>query len=172
MENRRRILVQQSDTLLSILFIGIGTASTGFLAALLSLNFYANVIIHRNNAFMPSNIGLLYIAASLASLMVGSSMWWYFITKSDSVTLKRGIIVGVMASAITHPVTWIFAELITYISSSPILTGFTLENPFDAVFTAFFISMFSLLFVGWLTALIGGIAGALFITMQRADEQV
>ena len=38
------------------------------------------------------------------------------------------------------------------------------------IFVALFVSMFSLFYVGWLTALVGGVAGALFIRAQRADE--
>ncbi len=165
----RPIPIQRSDTILSALFTGICAASTGFLAAFLSLNFYFNIVIHRNSAIIP-NIGLFYGAATLAALLTGSFMWWYFVTKPGRHTLKQGIMVGVIASIIAHPVAWLLAGFITYLGNIPLFTGFVIRSLFDVLFVALFVSMFSLLYVGWLTALVGGVAGALFIRAQHADE--
>jgi hypothetical protein len=166
---RHPISVQRSDTVLSILFTGICAASTGFLAAFLALNFYFKIVIHENNIAIP-NIWQFYGAATLAALLTGSFMWWHFVTKPGQYTLKQGIMVGIITSIIAHPVAWLLAGLITYFGNVPFFTGFIINSPFDVLFVALFVSMFSLLYVGWLTALVGGIAGALFIRAQRADE--
>jgi hypothetical protein len=46
-----------------------------------------------------------------------------------------------------------------------------LSRHLNSIVVALFASMFSLLYVGWLIALVGEVEVALFITMQRADEQ-
>jgi hypothetical protein len=164
------ILVQRSDTIIATLFAGICAASTGFIAAFLSLKFYLGIIIHEDTTAMQSHLWLFYVSATAAALLVGLFMWWRFAIKSGRYTMKQGARIGFATSIIAHPITWLFATLITYFSGLPLL-GIKISGAGDILLITIVASYQSLLYVGWLTALIGSIVGALFMRAQRTDER-
>jgi hypothetical protein len=107
----------------------------------------------------------LLVCASLAALLAGLPAWWLFIVRPRRATILSGVVVGIGISITAHPFMWMFIILFEEIeepSWNPLLqllSSFSLELLYTE---------FSLLFVGWITAAIGGVAGGLLIYLQRA----
>jgi hypothetical protein len=104
-----------------------------------------------------SGSAFFYVAAPLATLLVGLPAWYRWIVVREHATIKRGLWVGAVSSLAAHPIMWTLF-LFTYPWSQ---LGQSLEAwPF--------IAFFSLLFAGWITTPIGALAGVLLICLQRA----
>lgn len=154
-----RFSPQPSDTWYTLLCVGMGAALAGFSAAFLALNTHFT---------MPSDKEFFYVAAALASLLIGPLFWWLFIIKPHRITLRRGIIIGMLGSVVAHPLTWFLAELMVYSTGRSTWMGSTLVNPpLVALFGSLVYSVFSLVYVGWFTTLLGAIAGGVLIYAQR-----
>jgi len=78
---------------------------------------------------------------------------------------------GVVGSVLIHPLTWFFAMIFSDLAAMrTIAGGFILDNPFThplELFAGRFVyAPFSLVIVGWITILIGGISGGLIASLQ------
>ncbi len=106
---------------------------------------------------------LLYLSAALASLLVGPFFWWLIVLRSRRITPGRGAWVGVVGSLVAHPLTWLLAIRLNALLSG---RGFLyleperVSSPGDVLLSVAFFSWYSLILMGWFTALIGGLAGA------------
>lgn len=106
---------------------------------------------------------LLYLSAALTSLLVGPFFWWLIVLRPRSITPGRGAWVGVAGSLVAHPLTWLLAIRLNALLSG---RGFLyreperLSSPGDVLLSVAFFSWYSLILMGWFTALIGGLAGA------------
>lgn len=104
-----------------------------------------------------------YATAAFSGLLLGPSLWWRFIIKPCQLTVKRGVWVGILGSILAHPLTWFLLTLL-----SLFIEGFTPENIASKLaWGFFFLPLISLITVGWLTTLIGGLAGAIVANLQR-----
>src|SRR5258708_261240 len=146
-----RFFSQPSDTRYTLFFVVIGASLAGFSAAFLSLNFLPAL-----SAFPDKE--LFYAAAALASLLIGPLFWWFFIIKPNRMTMRRGIVVGILGSIAAHPLTWFLAELMAYFMGRHTWMGSVLVNPpLVALLGSPIYSVLSLVYAGWLTMFIGGI---------------
>ncbi|HEY7126476.1 MAG TPA: hypothetical protein VH540_21225 [Ktedonobacterales bacterium] len=100
--------------------------------------------------------------AAFASLLVGPFFWWLIVIRPRHLTAGSGAWVGVAGSLSAHPLTWLLAFGISYLTGSrgvlflePGLSGLP-----TVFLSAVFYSYFSLIYVGWLTTPIGALAGA------------
>jgi hypothetical protein len=145
-----------------LLVIGMILASE--IAAICSINF-----IYRDISTSWQSWSTFLIAAPLAALLVGLPAWWLYVIQAENITIKRGIIVGCLSSIAAHPVMW------TIVSVSDFLWHtFTHQlNPglFSNMGILLPTILISLLYTGWITTIVGGIAGALLICLQRALTQ-
>ena len=99
------------------------------------------------------------LPACLAGLLAGWFFWGLFIVKPRRATLGRGVLLGVLSSLLAHPLTWLLIWLASTIPSMSI------QMRFDEVIWN---TVISWEWVGWITALIGGTAGGLLLSCQRA----
>lgn len=105
------------------------------------------------------------LAAALSSLLIGPLFWWLFHIRPHRFTLRRGILVGSGGSLVAHPLTWLLAMVVGSLSGINTLLGQPLRelvpamkdpNLIGEVLVSLFLSIYSLILVGWITALVGG----------------
>jgi hypothetical protein len=105
----------------------------------------------------------LYFGATVAALLSGQFFWWCFIVRPRHLTLERGAWVSAVSSLAAHPFAWLFA-LLAQVVSGGTGTNVMVLPPEPSVLTILIyaggLSLASLIFVGWFTALLGGAAGA------------
>jgi hypothetical protein len=104
----------------------------------------------------------LYFGAAVAALLSGQVLWWCFVVRPRHLTPERGMWVGAVSSLAAHPFAWLFALLAQWVTSGTSANAWTLP-PEPSVITVLIYaggySVYSLIFVGWFTAVIGGLAG-------------
>lgn len=155
-------LPKPSPTWLILSCVGIGAALVGFGAAFLSLALLAS------STSLPDREPFS-VAAALATLLITPLCWWCFIIKPNRLTLRRGIGIGILCSVAAHPLTWFLAGLIVSFTGRSAVMGLPMNTPYDVLFVGPIIyTGASLVLVGWLTGLVGGIAGGVLISAQRA----
>ena len=74
-----------------------------------------------------------------------------------------------------HPLTWYLLYLWVYLTDAHLedgLINIQVANPLESVGFSFFYACYSLLFVGWITALIGGVLGGGFACAYRLWARV
>jgi hypothetical protein len=156
----RRSLFGRSDLWYTLFVVGIVAALAGFGAAVLVLQ-----LLGPQGGWMRHAPLVIPLAAALASLLLGPSFWWRLISKPRALTVLRGISCGVLSSLVAHPLTWC------------LVTAFYALTNTDHVATSLGVLLFvaglldfplaSLISLGWFTALIGGVTGAILVVIQR-----
>lgn len=101
-------------------------------------------------------LGPFSFFAGLSALLLGPYLWWCLIIKPRHLTVKRGIGVGVLGSLLAHPLAWFLTALPSF---QTMYFAYYLEMAIP-------LSLASLILAGWLTALIGGVAGAVVAKLQ------
>lgn len=156
---------RRSDVVFSLALVGIGAAGAGAGTAYLS--------VHLAVRMPPTDSWLLYVAAPLAALLIGPLFWWRFLLKPNRLTLQRGIAVGLLGSVVAHPLTWYLANLLAFLLGRPTGgMGVLVMNPLLDLVGCLVIAPFSLLYAGWLTALLGGVIGGSFTWAYRSCPRV
>jgi hypothetical protein len=102
----------------------------------------------------------LYVNAPLAALLSGISLWWFLIVRPRRATIVRGLLVGMLASALAHPLLFLILPVL-WIGPQQFLL-----IPSMLTWT-----IYSLIFGGWITIPIGGFLGLLLIFLQRTLTQ-
>jgi hypothetical protein len=160
-ENMSRLFLHVKDTWFKLCAIGIGAALAGLGTALIALN----------TPFSFTSLSdkpLFYLGATLASLLIGPLFWWFFILKPDRTTLCRGIVIGMLGSFAAHPLAWFIGDLMAYLMGRQLWMGSTfVDSPLAALLGSPFYAVFSLIYVGWITTLAGGVVGGMFVSAQR-----
>jgi hypothetical protein len=161
------------------MLIGIGAVLASEIATVLSLAFLffwgpAPFIL----TGMSSGLVIYLVAAPLACLLAGWLIWWLFILRPRRATVRRGILFGALSSIVAHPLMWGFASLPLGIVGAPLMWEFPPPlqwvNHFGMMIRLGEILQFSLgslLYVGWITLVVGGAAGGLLISFQRTLTQ-
>src|SRR5579859_1709035 len=152
-----------------LLLVGSVAALSAYVSSLLFLT------LGSSNIEASLQGGWLLILASVFAAVINSVwVWWKLIIKPLHVTIGRGIGAGVLSSIIAHPLMWVFLFLFSYSFTGGYLlfgnNGSSLgqvQNLLQVIGGVLICSALSLLFVGWLTALVGGAGGAMLILMQR-----
>ena len=145
------------DVWYSLLLVGAGAALAGLAAASLALGF----------AGMP--IAEFYLAAPLAAALLVPGLWWWAIIKPGRLSVRRGIGVGVLGACLAHPLAWYIALVLAFLGGEPTIASINVTNPVQALFASLVLAGFSLLYVGWITALVGGAAGGLVSLLQSVS---
>ncbi len=147
---------RRSDIWQTLLLVGICSAIAGYGAAWLSFKFYT----------ANTDVGMIYPAAPLAALLIGPLFWWRSIMKVRRLSIRRGIVVGILSSIAAHPLTWFLAMLLALLNGSPTVAGVLIFNPLVALGNSLVLSLFSMIEVGSITVLVGGITGGLMAGLQ------
>jgi hypothetical protein len=149
----------------SLVLIGIGAAVVAAASAYVG--------VHLAVSIPPADSWLFYLAAPLAALLIAPLFGWLFLLRPNRLTLRRGIVVGVLGSVAAHPFTWYLANLLAYLTGMHTGgMGFLVMNPLLDLVGCLVIAPFSLLYVGWLTALLGGVMGGGFTWAYRSCPRV
>jgi hypothetical protein len=149
----------------SLLLVGVGAALAGLAATAVALRFVGR---------LPADYyAVFYLTAPLAALLVGPSLWWWAIIKPGRLSVRRGIGVGVLAASLAHPLAWYIALVLTLLMGERTIGGITggvnVNNPVQDVFASLVLAGFSLIYVGWITALIGGVGGGVVALLQSVS---
>lgn len=156
------------DVLYTLLLVGVGAACVGLVAVFFALAFYQATLSWQNGReAVLSDVGVLYLAASLASLLIGPCLWWRMVIKTDRLSVRRGVTIGILGGIIAHPLTWYLANLFAFLLGQKTIVGLSLViNPIQDLVGSLLLSLVSLLLVGWITVLVGGVAGGLIAWLQ------
>ncbi len=142
------------DVWYSLLLVGGGAALAGLAAASLALWF----------AGMP--MAEFYLAAPLAAALLGPGLWWWAIIKPGRLSIHRGMGVGVLCACLAHPLAWYIVLVLAFLRGEPTIASINVANPVQDLFASLVLAGFSLIYVGWITALVGGAAGGLISLLQ------
>ena len=91
------------------------------------------------------------------------------IVKPGRLSLRRGIAVGALAAIIAHPCVWYVALVLAFLTGQPTVAGILVNNPLQNVVAAVFLGTVSLIYTGWLTALVGGAVGGVIALLQSVS---
>ena len=107
------------------------------------------------------NYRWLYMGAALSAAFVGPLMWWLLYRRDQTASQGRGIAAGMIAALLCHPFVWASALLF----SQALGVGNFMWLAKDQI-TAYhplalvgLLSLMSLLYMGWITVIIGGVGG-------------
>jgi hypothetical protein len=159
---------KRSDVWYTLLLVGVVAALVSFVAAILALkSLYPGGAWQNWWATIPPDFTTFPLIASLASALLGPALWWRMIIKPGRLSVRRGIAVGALAGIIAHPIVWYAALALAYLTGRPtVATTILVTNPLQDLLSAIVLAIFSVLFVGWLTALIGGVVGGVIALLQ------
>jgi hypothetical protein len=138
----------------SLLLVGASAALAGLTATAVALRFVGS---------SPADYyAVCYLTAPLAALLLGPSLWWWAIIKPGRLSSLRGIGVGVLGAGLAHPLAWYIALALTFLMQERTIGGINggvnVSNPAQDLFASLVLAGFSLISVGWITALIGGLS--------------
>ena len=154
---------KRSDVWYSLLLVGGGAALAGLAAVILALQFYGTSY--------GTQVAVFYLAAPLAAALLGPCLWWWAIIKPDRLSVRRGIGTGVLGASLAHPLAWYIALVLAFFTREQTVAGLLVFNPFNPLqdlLAPLFLAPFSLIYVGWITALVGGVAGGAIALLQSA----
>lgn len=140
-----------------LIWVGIAAVIAGIFALGCSLWLFRDT---------PGDWGVMVYSAPLAAAMSMALLWWRFFSRGRPVTMLRGVGVGVLASLLAHPLAWLLAIVLAYIADQRGSLGEPVVNPLQGIPVALLYSLFSLVLVGWLTALLGAAGGGLLAYLQ------
>lgn len=158
---------KRSDIWYSLLLVGAGAALAGLAATLVALRFMRVQLSLQNGVeTIPSGMAVFSVAAPLAAALLGPCLWWWAIIKPGRLSVRRGIGIGVLGSILAHPLAWYAALVLAYLTGQTTVAGLLVTNPLLDLLGAVILAPFSLLWVGWITALVGGVAGGMIALLQ------
>lgn len=157
---------KRSDVWYTLFLVGIVAALASFVAAILAIRLIWATTSPDYGATIRPDYRVLLLAASLASAAIGPALWWWMIIKPGRLSVRRGICVGALAGSIAHPIVWYVALVLAFLTGQPTVAGILVTNPLQDLLSAIVLALVSLLFVGWLTALIGGAVGGVIALLQ------
>lgn len=135
------------------LLMSLGIVFAAEIAAALSLLFLTIVTPLSFNGNPPLVLlGLIFflVVVPVVGLLVGLPTWWRFVARPRRFIRRRGVFLGMLCGLVAHPLVWI--------CMLPALGfSFLLVLP---------VSILSLVYVGWITAAVGGIAGGVLMHLQ------
>jgi hypothetical protein len=141
-------------------FLIIGIILASEIAAICSINF-----LYHGLSISWQNWSTILIAAPLAALLVGLPVWSLYVIQAKKVTIKRGIAVGSLCSIAAHPIMWMIISISNFLLY---IFKHQLDPNLPSGSGVLITTLFSLIYVGWITTIVGGIAGALLICLQHA----
>ena len=116
------------------------------------------------------SVSPLLVTSPFAGLLVGLPCWWLLIERPKRATIRRGVVLGALSSIVAHPLIWTLVTMLSPILGGGWTTGSGLLQNIQYVVL---FSLVGLIYGGWITAAVGGAAGALLIQLRRvlSDNQ-
>ncbi len=159
----RASLFRRFDLWYTLFVVGSIAALAGFGTALLVFQLLG--LLGPQGGWMKHAALVIPLAAALASLLIGPAFWWHLISQPHAFTVRRGIICGALSSLVAHPLTWFLVTMFYALTN----TDQVASSLGVVLFVAGLLDVpfWSLIYLGWFTALIGGVLGAMFVLIQR-----
>src|SRR6185437_1342657 len=89
--------LRRSSLIFSLVLVGIGAAVLAAGSAYIGLHLAAPM--------QSADSWLFYLSAPVAALVIGPLFCWLFLLRPNRLTLRRGIVVGLLGSVVAHPLT-------------------------------------------------------------------
>jgi hypothetical protein len=152
------------------------TALLGGGCAFLAVSFISLSTPNVLDAFhWDTESSILTFSASIAAALAGLGLWRYCTARVQWIRLRRAIGAGMLFSVLAHPLAWYLTMILSFVAhlldpSGPF--GFLGVDPLSAVFGSIFLSLYSLVLVGWLTLFVSAILGAGLVLLLRRQNPV
>jgi hypothetical protein len=121
---------------------------------------------HPRALVLRDAIAELYLAAPLAAALLDPYLCWGAIIKPRHLSVRRGIGVGVLGASLAHPLAWYVALVLAFLTGERTIASITVTTPAQDLLSSPFLAWFSLIDVGWITALVWGVAGGMIALLQ------
>ena len=107
------------------------------------------------------NYRWLYMGAALSAAFVGPLMWWLLYRRDPAAPTGRGIAVGMIATLLCYPFVWASALLFSQTFGDGDFMWLSKDqvNAIHPLALVGQLSLISLLYVGWITVIVGGAGG-------------
>jgi hypothetical protein len=126
------------------------------------------IIIYLSNGNSDdSGFWIFEFSIAIASFLAPALLWYVIIERKKRLSIKRGIVVGVLSTVLSHFFNWYFFLLIGYVSFMIVgpegtFSGNDPINPLFAIIAALTYSTVSLFLFGILHLPIRGLIGDMF----------
>lgn len=133
----------------------------GLVCALVGLGFGLLFSI----AFSDGSNDYFWLYIALSSFILGALSWRLLPERFTRHRILSGVIAGVLGSLVAHFATWFFAKLGAYLCGwldcaiSAVQPPTSVLNLLDSIV---WMGIMSILVLGWLTSLVGGILGGFY----------
>lgn len=144
------------------LFLILGIILASEIAVALSFAF----LLLFSHLALDENVLLFLVSAPFVSLLIGLPGWRLFMVKSNHITIRRGVFWGLLSGIVTHPLVLICCTTLSSLLGRDFIIHLIVSDPLLEIVLAVDFSVFSLFYVGWITATVGGITGGLLIYLQ------
>ena len=117
---------------------------------------------------------ILTFSASMAAALTGLGLWRYCIARVRWLSVRRAMGAGMLFSLLAHPLAWYltmnFSSLAHFLDPAGSF-GVLGVDPFSALFGSLFLSLYSLVLVGWLTLSVSALlAGGLLLLLRHQNS--
>lgn len=119
-----------------------------------------------------SDYKFFFVYSGLAAFLTSSILWYYLVAKPEVFTTKRGIMIGVISGAFSHYVCWYINFIVMNLCNKATRgcvdsLGAPPADLWNALWGAGVLSLYSLLFYGWVTLPLGGLIGGILVQFQK-----
>jgi len=140
-----------------LIIVAIVAVPTAIGAAYLSIAFMSLPHIEQ---VTWSVAGVMCVAAAISASVIGPLMWWWLMVSDPTAHYGRGAAMGVITSLVAHPFTWLIAMIWTVNQGGrDLFLTINDPSPGPLVLESLYFSFIGLVYVGWITSLVGGIVG-------------
>jgi hypothetical protein len=160
---------RRADVWYTLLLVGLGAACAGSIAAIgvLALLFYFSLGAQAWRESVSPPFVTFVVASCLVSALLGPVLWWWAIVKVGRLSVRRGIGVGALGGILGHPLVWYTLFIEAYLTGQRTVLGIPLvTNPFMDVASALMMAIISVELAGWITVLVGAVAGGTMALLQ------
>lgn len=106
------------------------------------------------------------VLAGTSSFLVGTFLWWRLVSRKAKITIKRGLLTGLLTVPVSHYFTFYLYILSANVSYWILgIRGASEEppgDPLNGIWGALGLALWSLLFFGWITVPLGAVLGAAY----------
>jgi hypothetical protein len=139
-----------------LFIVSIGASIAALITTLLLLGILGVV----PDSFSP-NYRWLYVGAVLSTAVIGPLVWWLLYRRDLAAPKGRGIAAGMIAALLCHPFVWASALFFSQAFSSGSFMWLDKDqvNATHPLALVGQLSLISLLYMGWITVIAGGVGG-------------
>jgi len=113
---------------------------------------------------------ILTLSASMAAALTGLGLWRYCTARVRWLSMRRAIGAGMLFSLLAHPLAWYLTMVLSFIAHlldpADSFGGLGID-PLSALFGSLFLSLFSLVLVGWLTLSVSALLAGGLLSLLR-----